>query len=232
VNVDVWSVHPYTSGGPSTLPANPDNVWIDNLGALTRLTQAAQRLKTLVSSNPVQTWVTEFSWDTNPPDPRGVPLGVDQRWVAEALYRAWRAGISVFTWFSLYDEPLGSSPFQAGLFFACADGSDCDTPKPAAAAFRFPFVAFKLRRGSALVWGLAPPGSNPLVQVEWLYHGVWRGLAWMRSDGSGAFVGRLRLPTAIGPANGVLRATAQGGQSSPPFSLRHPPDIPATPFGS
>lgn len=232
VNVDVWSVHPYTSGGPSTLPADRDNVWIDNLGALTTLTQAAQRLKTLVSSQPAQTWVTEFSWDTNPPDPLGVPLGIQQRWVAEALYRAWHAGISTFVWFGLYDAPLGSSPFQGGLLFACADGSACDTPKPAAAAFRFPFVAYKLRGHSALVWGMTPPGSSPTVEVEWRYHGVWQRLASIHSDGSGAFEGRVHLPKAMSPANGVMRATPQGGEPSPAFSLHHPRDIPATPFGS
>ncbi len=109
MHVDAVSVHPYTSGGPSTPPANPDNVWIYNLGALTSLVQAAQRLGTLVSAHPVQTWVTEFGWDTNPPDPKGVPAQLEQRWVAETLYRSWHGGISVFNWYSLRDTPTASS---------------------------------------------------------------------------------------------------------------------------
>ena len=39
----------------------------------------------------VRFWVTEFSWDSNPPDPNGVPIDLHARWVAEGLYRMWRA---------------------------------------------------------------------------------------------------------------------------------------------
>src|SRR6202023_4065510 len=85
VNVDVWSVHPYTSGGPSTQPANPDNVWIANLKSLTALVHAAQRVGTLVSMSPAQMWVNEFGWNSNPPDHGGAPVGLEQRWVAETL---------------------------------------------------------------------------------------------------------------------------------------------------
>jgi Cellulase (glycosyl hydrolase family 5) len=232
VPVDVWSVHPYTSGSPSTLPANPNNVWIANLSALSQTVQAAQRLGTLVSPRPARTWVTEFSWDSNPPDPKGVPMGIEQRWVAEAIYRSWTAGISVFTWFSLSDQPLGSSPFQSGLYFECPGGLVCATSKPIAASFRFPFVAYGQPRHRVLVWGRTPAGVRATIQVQWLQGSSWRGLVKLRTDSDGIFTARVRLPRQVSSASGLLRAVELGAGPSPAFSLRASPNIPATPFGS
>jgi hypothetical protein len=232
VSVDVWSVHPYTSGGPSTRPANPNNVWIANLGALTGLVRSAQRLGTLISSQPVQTWVSEFSWDSNPPDPKGVPLRLEQRWVAETLYRSWQAGITVFTWFMLRDQPLGVSPFQSGLYFECTSGLSCDTPKPAASAFRFPLVAYPAPKRRALVWGRTPGGTVGSVLIQWRYEGSWRALATLRTDRDGIFNASVTLPRAASPSQALLRAVQPGVGVSPSFSLHHPPDILVTPFGS
>lgn len=232
VFADVWSVHPYTSGGPSTRPANPDDVWIANLQSLTSLVRAAQRLGTLSSARPVQTWVTEFSWNSNPPDSKGVPVRLQQRWVAETLYRSWQAGISVFTWFSLRDQPLHRSPFQSGLYFACPGGIRCDTPKLAESAFRFPFVAYPASNRRSLVWGRTPAGIAGAVRIEWRQGRSWRALATLVTDRDGIFSSLLALPRAASPTQALLRAVEIGVGASPSFSLHHPPDIPATPFGT
>lgn len=231
VDADVWSVHPYTSGGPSTRSVNPDNVWIYNLSALTSLVKAAQRAGTLVSSHPVQTWVTEFSWDSKPPDPLGVPLRLEQRWVAETLYRSWRAGIDVFTWYALRDEPIQTSSEQAGLYFGCPQGIQCDTPKPMQRSFRFPFVAFRSGARRALLWGRTPWGVPGTVQIQWRQGGRWRPLMSLRTDGDGIFTATHALPAGIDPRSGVLRAVA-ASEASPSFSLHHPHDIVVSPLGS
>jgi hypothetical protein len=232
VDVDVWSVHPYTSGGPSTLPANHDNVWIASLKSLTSTVRAAQRLGTLVTSRPVQVWVSEFSWDSNPPDPQGVPVELERRWVAEALYRAWQAEISVFTWFKLSDDPASVSQFQSGLYFFCPGGISCESPKPSAAAFRFPFVAYTTGRGHVLVWGRTPAGVPGQVRIQWLLGSRWRAFATLRTDRDGIFTASPTLPREADPRSAWLRALWLGGGASPAFSLHRPPDIPVTPFGS
>ncbi|HEY8304219.1 MAG TPA: hypothetical protein VIG42_06485 [Solirubrobacteraceae bacterium] len=231
VNADVWSVHPYTTGGPSTRSVNPDNVWIYNLGALTALVNAAQQAGSLISSQPVQTWVTEFSWDSNPPDPLGVPLRLEQRWVAEALYRAWQGGVSVFTWYALRDEPIQVSSQQAGLYFACPQGIACDTPKPMQRSFRFPFVAYRSGPRKVLLWGRQPFGSTGAVRIQWRRNGGWKTLTVLSTDADGIFTATRRLPSGIDPRSGVLRAVGNG-EASPSFSLHHPADIIVTPFGS
>ncbi|HEX3692056.1 MAG TPA: hypothetical protein VHU13_01825 [Solirubrobacteraceae bacterium] len=230
VEADVWSVHPYTTGGPSTQSVNPDNVWIYNLGALTSLVKAAQRAGTLVSSQPVQTWVTEFGWASTPPASRGVSPPLLQRWVAESLYRAWRAGIGIFTWYALFDEPSATVPEQAGLYYYCSRGLTCAAPKPAQRAFRFPFVAFRSGSRSVLVWGRTPAGVQSRVSIQWRSGSRWRTLTTLRTDGDGIFTATRRLPRSLNPTKGVLRATI--GESSPSFSLRQPPDVIVTPFGT
>ncbi|HEV3318125.1 MAG TPA: hypothetical protein VG053_00135 [Solirubrobacteraceae bacterium] len=233
VDADAISVHPYTSGGPSTLPANPDDVWIDNLGSLSALVRSAQRLGALVSSQPAQVWVTEFSWASNPPRPQGVPIQLERRWVAETLYRSWQAGISVFTWYSLRDERLATPPQQEGLYFECPQGIYCDTPKPTAAAFRFPFVAYTSSRHRVLVWGRTPVGAPGTVQIQWQRGRRWRTLATLGTDGDGIFTARPALPRAANPKSALLRAVLDGsGEASPAFSLHRTPDILVTPFGT
>jgi hypothetical protein len=231
VHVDAWSVHPYTSGGPSTPPANPDNVWVYNLGALTSLVRAAQRAGTLMSWRPAQVWVSEFSWDSSPPNPRGVPVGLERRWVAETLYRSWHAGIDVFIWFTLHDMPAASPPLLAGLYFNCDGGVRCEQPKPIASAFRFPFVAYRAGRRKALVWGRTPAGTPGWVTVQWLQGRRWRGMVSLKTDQDGIFTATVPLPAAANPGYALLRGVQAESGTSPAFSLHHPPDIKVTPFG-
>jgi len=230
VDADIWSVHPYTTGGPSTRSVNPDNVWISNLGALTALVKAAQRAGALISAQPVQTWITEFGWSSSPPATAGVPLALQRRWVAEALYRAWRAGIDVFTWYALRDEPEPGALEQAGLYFGCAQGIACDTPKPMQSSFRFPFVAFRAGARAVLLWGRTPFGVPGRVRVQWRQAGRWRALTSLRTDGDGIFTATRPLPAGLSPTSGVLRALA-ASEGSPAFSLRRPPELIVTPFG-
>jgi hypothetical protein len=232
IHADAWSVHPYTTGGPSTLPANLDNLWIENLGSLTTLVRSAQRLGTLVSAQPVQTWVTEFSWNSNPPDPKGVPAALEQRWVAETLYRSWHAGVRVFTWYALRDEQFAVPPQRAGLYFECTQGIACDTTKTVELSFRFPFVAYPSAGRHALIWGRTPLGATGVVEVQWLQGRSWRTLMKLSTDSDGIFTAVHTLPRRASASRALLRAVfLTDPESSPAFSLHHPPDIIVQPLG-
>ena len=123
-------------------------------------------------------WVTEFAWDTSPPDPKGVPEELHARWVAEALYRMWAQGVSLVTWFLLRDQSCATCPFQSGLYFRGEDGISSDTPKLALTAFRFPFVAFREpSKRSVMFWGRSPAKRAPVV-VEQKTGGSWH--SWTR----------------------------------------------------
>jgi hypothetical protein len=227
---DVWSHHPYTSGGPTHRASNPDNVSIRELPRMRRVLQAATRYGKIIHGPPVRFWVSEFSWDSNPPDPKGVPVDLHARWVAEGLFRMWRAGVSLVTWFQLRDDDARGRPhnevFESGLYFFCAGGLGCAGPKPGLQAFRFPFVAFRSGR-HARVWGRTPGGGSGRVVVEQLAGRRWRTVGVFRARGGGIFEGRRRRH-GRGPLRARLR---RGGELSVPFSLVRPPDRPVNPFG-
>jgi hypothetical protein len=67
VRFDAWSHHPYTYGGPFGHAKLVDDVELGDLPRMRALLKAGVRLGHVVSAHPVQFWVTEFGWDTNPP---------------------------------------------------------------------------------------------------------------------------------------------------------------------
>lgn len=220
VQFDVWSVHPYTSGGPRHRAVNPNDISLGDLPKAHRLLSAAIRAHHIVSSRPVQFWVTEFSWDTKPPDSRGVPLKLESQWISEGLYRMWQAGISLVTWFLLRDQARPSA-FQSGLYFRSWK------PKPALDAFRLPFVALRQQKGT-FVWGRTPAGKAGSVVVERSANHRWKRVGTLRTNQSGIFSRVLPLQL---PATGFMRAREAGAKSIA-FPLRPPPDLFVTPFGS
>jgi hypothetical protein len=227
VQFDVWSHHPYTSGGPTHRAGHPDSISLGDLRRLQRLLKSAVRQGRVAARGAVRFWVTEFGWDTAPSDPKGVPLALHARWVSEALYRSWSAGVSLFVWYRLRDGP-SDRPVQSGLWFRCNAGIACDRPKAnTLQAYRFPFVAFRSGRRIRL-WGRTPGGTRARVVIERARGKRWQRLRRLRADSTGVFQDRVR-----GPRKGKLRARVTStGEAAVPFSLRRVPDRPFNPFGS
>ena len=172
--------------------------------------------------------MTEFGWDSAPSDPKGVPLALHARWVSEALYRSWKAGVSLFVWYRLRDGPADGA-VQSGLWYRCNAGVACDQPKAGTLqAYRFPFVAFRTGK-RVQFWGRTPGGVRATIAIERPGRkGKWRRVRRLRTDGSGVFQGRLNSPL-----KGKLRVrVTSSGEASVPFSLRRVRDRPFNPFGS
>lgn len=218
---DVWSLHPYTSGDPNHHAVLPDDVSLGDLPKLTAMIRAAVRRGHVLPQQMPQLWVTEFSWDSSPPDPGGVPPRLLKRWVPQSLYQAWRSGFSLFTWFQLNDQPLSAGPYQSGLHYS--DGRS----KPYLEGFRFPVVAFPRARGF-YIWGRTPWSAAGSVAVEQLTGRRWRRVTTLHSDRSGIFQATLR-----GARTGSVRARLlRSGERSLAFSLARVPDHFYNPFGS
>jgi hypothetical protein len=223
---DIWSHHPYTSGGPTHHAFNPDDVSLGDLPEMRRLLTAAVGAAHVVSRSRVRFWVTEFSWDTSPPDRRALPLRLQARWVAQALYVMWRDGIDLVTWLALRDDPYPQMPVQAGLYFRGRSGLRSDRPKPTLTAFRFPFVALR-ERGAITLWGRTTTARPGTVIVEHRTKGGWRRVAALRANDYGIFSARVRAPT-----HGSMRARlVSPSATSLPFSLARVPDRFVRPFG-
>jgi hypothetical protein len=231
VNFDIYDIHPYTSGGP-THKGNVNDVEIGDLGKLTNLLRAADkagRINSVFPETPL--WITEFSWDSNPPDPTGLPMKTLTRWAAEAMHEAWRAGVHTFFWFTLRDSPLGTgkegATLQSGLYFRGASVAE-DQPKEVLGAFHFPFVAYPGEKGLSF-WGRTPTSKNGKVVIQARHKGQWKTVAITRAGKNGVFRGKAKTQYGRNK-KGAVRARYREA-TSVPFGMREIPDFPLPPFG-
>lgn len=232
VRFDIFDIHPYTTGGP-THKGHADDVELGDLGELRELIAAADRagrIKGRFRHTPL--WMTEISWDSKPPDPGGVPMGILTRWTAEALYRAWDAGVSHLFWLALRDNaPNPKVPFsqsiEAGLYFRGTTVAE-DTPKPNMYAFRFPCVAYS-RPSGFFFWGRTPTSRRGKVVIQVRQGGGWRNATAVRADKNGIFDG-IAKGTYGRHKHGWVRALYRG-ERAVPFSLHPVKDFYQPPFG-
>lgn len=231
VHFDAWSHHPYTEGGPNHSSAVPENASMGDLPEMRKILDAAIRSGHVVSNQKIEFWITEFSWDTKPPDSEAVPEKLHARWVAEALYRMWQARVSLVVWFKIVDEAEAGADgyhYESGLYASpCGNGWSCAEPKLALTAFRFPFVAFRSKK-RVRIWGRTPDSASEEVTVEQRKKGRWRKLGEPTADDNGIFKARLKR-VGKGPVRARLKASggARGaavGARSLAFRLMETPD--------
>ncbi len=210
---DAISHHPYPVGPPTFHAVNNDDVSVPDLGKITRMIPIAERAGTILPKGPKPLWITEISWNSDPPDPGGLSLTDQALYLEGAINVLYREGASMFVWFNLRDQPppyggdaAGNSLLGLASGVYTRGGSVAqDTPKPSLTAFEFPFTAYR-SGGFADLWGMAPAAGSVAIQEE-------RGPSWvtvltLAASSTRVFAGSL----LVGP-NTNLRAVA-GGQTS------------------
>jgi hypothetical protein len=231
VNFDIFAAHPYSTGGPKH-EGGPNDVQIGDLPKLKRLIKAADkanRINSVYKRTPL--WITEFSWDSNPPDPGGLPMRIETRWVAEALHTAWSAGVSNFFWFSLRDDERNpnapySASLESGLYFRGAS-LEQDEPKPFLKSFRFPFVAYPGPKFE--FWGRTPTSHPGKVRIQLMVDGKWKTARTVRADKDGIFRGK--IATKYGRDKKGMARAVFGKQKTANFAMKPVPDFYHPPFG-
>jgi len=238
---DVWAVHPYTSGAPTHFPAFPDNMTVAALPRMVKLLRAANRANHLRGNRSVTPlWVTEFGWDSKGPDPGGVPWNLQTRWVAQAMYKMFRANVNTMIWFLLRDQNLNEGDrasgrtFESGLYLRGKTMAE-DRPKKVLKAFSYPFVANRTRDGFNF-WGRTPDGSRadsgrPKIRILARKRGGGKFIrvATTRANSNGIFAGRVKRRGFT--AKGAVRSKVVGGPTSVPFGLNKTRDFFQPPFG-
>lgn len=232
VHFDIFDIHPYTTGGPTHEGAIND-VQLGDLAKLQTLLHAADKAGRIKGSrSSTELWNTEFSWDSSPPDPGGLPMDILCRWVSEALYRSWKVGVSRFFWYSLTDDPFDpnrrfSETLQAGLFFRGPTTAQ-DQPKEVFYAFKFPFVAYPEKQGLSF-WGRTPTSEAGAVTIQVWKGDHWANVATAQTNKTGVFEGVAHRSYGRNK-QGMARAVFQG-HGSVPFSMRPVKDFRQPPFG-
>jgi hypothetical protein len=166
--------HPYQlTSAPNVVPKDPGYATIADLG---RLTTALRRARDAYGAGGAMAlWLTEFGYNTNPPDPAGVSLAKQALYLNEAEYIAFEnSSVRSTDQFLLQDSATAPSrdgndidgTFQTGLEFS--NGK----PKPSLAAYEVPIFlpTSTVRRGrSVLVWGMVRPPRRAGTPVELQY---------------------------------------------------------------
>jgi hypothetical protein len=168
-HLDAIDHHPYGVGGPTWHALNSDDVAVPDIYKVTRVLAAAERWGHVLPRGRKSIWVTELGWSSHPPNPQGVPVLQDARWYEQAFHVLWRQGVDTILPLEIGDPshvPNYALVFESGLYYR--DGH----PKPIAQAFRFPFVAERLRRGVVRVWGRAPQTGRLEIELR-------RGRRWI-----------------------------------------------------
>jgi hypothetical protein len=201
---DGFAHHPYTQNTvPGTADPDPQHVRVEGLGRLDallgRLHDAGRTERRLAL------FVTEYGYETDPPDPRQPWTLADQvNLLAEAELLANRVDPGLRGWAQFLLRDLGPRPgpaaqrwsdFQSGLLLP--DG----TPKPAYDAFRLPLVVRPAPGGGLRVEGrVRPREDRGEVTIEGrLASGRWApaaGARPIRADADGFFAAVVR-PSAI-----------------------------------
>src|SRR3954464_3231120 len=210
--------HPYTKDLPPTkADRSHDSITMANINDLPTLLDRFAKTKRIPAALPVA--LTEFGYETNPPDTfSGPPLDHQAEYLNPGDYQAFaNPRIISQTQFTLDDYPPvkgarpGTKPYwftyQSGLYFQ--DG----TPKPSAAGYALPFLAVPVQ-GQLGVWGqlrFRPNGITDQVTIE-----------RQQPDGSFAAVGDpVAVVSPAGffqalvpyPGPGVYRAHWTGGEA-------------------
>jgi hypothetical protein len=206
---DILDHHPYSIAGPFWRALNPDDVAIADMGKLTGPLRRAESLRLVGGARRHQVWATELSWDSNPPDPEGVPVLTQAKWLEQSMYELWQEGVSTMLWYLIVDAPpvpSYASSYQSGVYLL--DG----TPKPSATAFRFPLVLARIGKSKMLAWLKAPASGRLLLERK--TRKGWRVIYKARVREGEILLHRFRTRSRV-----TLRAS-MGQLQSLPFTER------------
>jgi hypothetical protein len=109
--------HPYTlPGGPDVATPNPDDASIAELGRLVRALDKLSNRHRLASDR-MPIWISEFGFQTSPPDPYQTPIKKVPGFLGQSEWYAYRnPRVVSYSQYPLIDDPNATSGgFQSGL---------------------------------------------------------------------------------------------------------------------
>lgn len=211
-----FAMHPYTrASGPRGKEPTKDDATIRSLDRLERVLDKAAAQGRLARKK-IPIYVTEFGYQSNPPDPFQVDIAKIPGYLNEAEWMAWRDDrVASWAQYLLVDDVLNPgtgndrfSRFQTGLRF-----EDFNAKPGVYDAYRLPL--FVTLRGSRTVevWGAARPVPGLQVRIEQRLgetepFTVAAGGEAVQTNSRGYFMKRLTIPSA---AKRSFRFSVQDG---------------------
>jgi hypothetical protein len=181
--LDAYAHNPYPER-PRT--ESPSTGGCDHCLSITMATLERLERETYNAWGNKRLWLTEYGYQTNPPDRiLGVSGATQARYVGEAALRAYRAArVDMLIQFLVRDDarPAG---WQSGLF------TKSGSPKIAARAYPLPLAQVSRRGTRTVLWGQvrAHRGLRP-YRLQELRSGSWRWVAGTRWTNARGFFQR------------------------------------------
>jgi hypothetical protein len=179
--LDAYAQNPYPASGRET-PSHDPCSWCTTM-TLAHLSQIRNDVTRYFGAR-TQLWLTEYGYQTNPPDRiLGVRPSVQAAYVGQAAYEVWRhSGVTMLIHFLVRDEPE-TARWQSGFF------NEHGAAKPAYRAFGLPLVQISRRGTRTVLWGQVRPGSGrrPYVLQRWDGRGWVRVGSTKRTGSTGTF---------------------------------------------
>jgi Glycosyl hydrolase family 79 C-terminal beta domain len=221
VPLDGLSYHPHsTRHAPDQPYANPGDADLASLSKVERLLdQLQQRGRLHSTTTPINLWLDEYGYQTDPPDKaRGVSLARQDRYLQQAAYLAWRRPrVQLLANYLWNDEKLGGGRLFSGWQSGLIDLNGRD--KPALANFANPMWIDTKR---SAIWGQVRPGGQHTVVIEMRPPGVatsWQQVAAVVTAPDGSWW----LSTNVVPY-GSYRATSEDGERTATLVAADEPD--------
>jgi hypothetical protein len=208
--LDAYAHHPYPAHPRQETPWSGGCAWCKTItmADLDRLIQEVRH-----SFPRKRIWLTEYGYQTNPPEQwLGVSLARQATYAGAASLRAYQAPlVDMLIHFMIQDDGR-SAGWQSGL--RTLNGA----AKPAYNAFKVPLAQVSRTGARTVVWGQVRPrsGRQPYRLQQWR-DGGWRWVESKRLTGARGFFTR----TIRAPKGSKLRVwSPQDGVFGPPFSVR------------
>lgn len=186
--LDAYAHHPYPGKPQSETPWGPacDRCSSITMADLDRLARLVRR-----AFGPKRIWLTEFGYQTNPPDVfLGVSPAKQAAYVASAARRVEVAPTVDMLIYFLVRDDAAPEGWQSGFFDV--DGN----PKPSYTALRFPLDVVSRRGDLVRLWGHIRPGDgSQAFRVRAFVDGRWSWSGGMRrASRRGTFTVTIRAP--------------------------------------
>jgi hypothetical protein len=164
--------HPYTlAGGPGVSTPNKDDATISNLSRITHVLSKLRAKKKIKRSWPI--WITEFGFQSDPPDRYQTPIGKIPGFMGWSEYLAFKnSRVASYSQYPLIDDAGKTDGFQSGLRFH-------NGKKKASvfAAFARPFYARQSGSRVELFGGVrSASGGSVTLQTRTSKKGKWQSL--------------------------------------------------------
>ncbi|MFL5828210.1 MAG: hypothetical protein ACJ76V_16950 [Thermoleophilaceae bacterium] len=162
--------HPYTLKGPDVSDARPDDVAIMELGrmnaALKKLTRAHR-----FEHRSMPIWLTEFGYQTNPPDPYAFPSKLVPRYMGMSEWFAFKNRlVKSYAQYPLRDDPVdGRGPQRFHGFQSGIRSSAGRLKRGVYQAYEYPFFVRQANKSSVEIFGgvrVGKPGDKIVIQSK------------------------------------------------------------------